>query len=108
MIHISKGSDKFNFLNIVVDTGVPGRWREPVWYARIKKMAAVGHDHNLLVRVQVGRRSWMILPHQDEIEIPNGVTKFDITENAYGVRRIKFFTGDQTRDKSPGLETGSS
>lgn len=105
VVHISKGSAKYHYLNIVVDIGVPNRWREPQWFNRIKQLAELGHNRNIIVRVQVGRRGWLILPFQEPIEIPSDVASFDITENRYGVRKIKFnFTGDQNveADKSAG------
>jgi hypothetical protein len=90
VMFVSRGSATMAFVNILVDLGTPNRWREPLYYASIKAMAFEGAAHNVIVRVQVGKQGWIILP-QEDVEIPKGVTEFDVMHHPRtGLRSIKF------------------
>lgn len=77
LLFVSHGGNEIVIMNVYVDPGWPKRWREKRYYDRLRQMAAVGRGHRVLVRVQVGNRTWMILPDR-EIEVPADVKGFDV------------------------------
>ena len=83
------GAYGLKFMNVMVDLGSPNRWREAPYYGRLKQMAQIGMRHKVLVRVQVGNRSWIVLPHTDT-EIPDDAKGFDVVQNALGLWNLKF------------------
>lgn len=98
VLHVSEASQNgFMFFNVMVDGGSPGRWREAEYYTRLKHMALLGTKHKVLVRVQVGKKSWIILP-QGDVEVPSNAKGFDIRQNALGLWNLVFFTGEKTDD----------
>jgi Putative zinc- or iron-chelating domain len=67
------GSVRPYVLRIVSD--LPGRWREPPYWARIEQLAAEGlaGQTRFDTVVQHGHRFWLILPGKEiELELPNG------------------------------------
>ncbi len=93
MISVTPGGGKFNFWNITVDTGFPNRWREPDYYTRIKQMAVAGVLNDVIVRIHVGEKSWIVLPHAD-VEIPPTSIGFDVIPDAVGRWHLKFNYGN--------------
>lgn len=86
----SKASDDgMSFMNVLVDLGWPNRWREAPYYERLKHMAQVGTQHKVMVRVHVGQRSWVVLPHVD-VEIPDDVKTFNVVKNSLGLWNLQF------------------
>jgi hypothetical protein len=57
---------------INVDQRYPTRWREEPYYGDIRELALKGlkqtNDDRFTIRVVVGTRSWLILPHR-EVEL---------------------------------------
>jgi len=63
--------DDGKFLNIAVDPSSSNRWREPPYYAAIKRLARLGFTDEtglIVTRVIVGDRHWIVLPHK-EVEV---------------------------------------
>lgn len=94
VLHVSKAGEKFTFMNCMVDLGSPNRWREPAYHSRLRQFATLGMLHNILVRVQVGSRSWIVMPKED-IEIPEGTKGFDVFRDGALGWKLKFITGEK-------------
>jgi hypothetical protein len=79
------------FLCFFVDPSVPGRWREPEFYERIKSGAVNGHDKGeWFTYTVVGARAWAILPDED-VELPGGrYTPHEILTDEHGKVFVKF------------------
>src|SRR4051794_36851503 len=75
---------------VLVDPAVPERWREPLYYRRIKAFARDGLEereqcHTLVL---IGTRTFLILPTK-EVDVTN--KKFIIVRNEVGAWDVLFF-----------------
>lgn len=100
VLHVSEASPNgFVFFNVMVDLGSSNRWREALYYTRLKHMALLGTAHKVLIRVQVGKKSWIVLP-QEDIEVPSNATGFEVRQNLLGLWKLVFITGESNENDS--------
>lgn len=95
---LSSAGNNMTIFNVYVDPGWPKRWREKRYYDRLRQIAAVGRLHRVLVRVQVGSRTWMMLPDR-EVEVPSNIKGFDVFPRAM-TWELKWFYSEPTSQES--------